>query len=130
MLFVLIFFIFSMMVNINIGTINIHGAQFATKIASLFHLLELKKLDVVLIQETQSDEDNEGAWRKEWSRQLFLSHKLSNSAGVGILFSTAFNPQSVETIDILAGHALMVKTVFEEKTKTVFPVCLCPHLGL
>lgn len=56
----------------------------------------LKKLDVTLIQETHS-EGNEAAWRKEWPGQLFLSHKLSTSAGVVILFSRTFNPQDVES---------------------------------
>lgn len=99
MYFVLGFFILSMMVNINIGTININGALFS----------------VVLVQETHCEGGKEGTWKKEWSGQLLLSHKRPSSAGVGILFSKAFTPQSVETQDIMAGHAILVKTLFEDK---------------
>lgn len=97
-----------MMVNINIGTININGARTDAKRASLFKLCELKKLDVLFVQETHSDSKNEGDWRREWPGQVFLSHKQSNSAGVGILFSKAFSPQSVELHHVMAGHVLMV----------------------
>ena len=41
-------------VNINIGTININGACTDAKRASLFKLCELKNLDVVFVQETHS----------------------------------------------------------------------------
>ncbi|KAI3355002.1 hypothetical protein L3Q82_004803 [Scortum barcoo] len=85
------------MVNINIGTININGACSDVKRASLFKLCELKKLNVLFVQETHSDSNNERDWRREWPGQVFLSHKQSSSAGVGILFSRAFSPQSLES---------------------------------
>ncbi|KAI3369590.1 hypothetical protein L3Q82_024474, partial [Scortum barcoo] len=74
----------------------------------------LKKLDVLFVQETHSDSSNERDWRREWPGQVFLSHKQSNSAGVGILFSRAFSPQSVELHHVLPGHALMVKALYEK----------------
>ncbi|KAI3376772.1 hypothetical protein L3Q82_000368 [Scortum barcoo] len=58
------------------------------------------------------DSSNERDWRREWPGQVFLSHKQSNNAGVGILFSRAFSPQSVELHHVLPGHALMVKALF------------------
>lgn len=39
-----------------------------------------------------------------------VSHSLTTSAAVGILFSRAFNPQSVESQD-MDGHAIMVKAL-------------------
>ncbi|KAI3364783.1 hypothetical protein L3Q82_000911 [Scortum barcoo] len=66
------------------------------------------------VQETHSDSSNEMDWRREWPGQVFLSHKQSNSAGVGILFSRAFSPQSVELHHVLPGHALMVKALYEK----------------
>ncbi|KAI3369169.1 hypothetical protein L3Q82_026128 [Scortum barcoo] len=65
-------------------------------------------------KETHSDSSNERDWRREWPGQVFLSHKQSNSAGVGILFSRAFSPQSVELHHVLPGHALMVKALYEK----------------
>ncbi|KAI3359013.1 hypothetical protein L3Q82_015397 [Scortum barcoo] len=58
------------MVNINIGSININGARSDAKRASLFKLCELKKLDVLFVQETHSDSSNERDWRREWPGQV------------------------------------------------------------
>ncbi len=124
---VFVVFLF-VMVNINMGTININGARTDVKRAALFKLCELKKLDVLFVQETHSDTKNEGDWRREWPGQVFLSHKKSNSAGVGILFSRAFSPQSVEIHHIMAGHALMVKALYEE-VKLVFVCVYAPVLS-
>ena len=41
------------MVHIDIGTININDACTDAKRVSLFKLCELKKLDVLIVQETQ-----------------------------------------------------------------------------
>ncbi|KAI3375227.1 hypothetical protein L3Q82_021729 [Scortum barcoo] len=69
---------------------------------------QLKKLDVLFVQETHSDSNNERDWRREWPGQVFLSHKQSNSAG-------AFSPQSVKLHHVMPGHALMVKGLYEKK---------------
>ena len=34
--------------------------------------------------------DNERDWKKEWSGDVFLSHRSFNSGGVGIMFSNNF----------------------------------------
>lgn len=44
--------------------------------------------------------------------RLFLSHKISNSAGVGFLFSAHFNLRSVELQNVMDGHILMVSRMF------------------
>ncbi|TWW53054.1 hypothetical protein D4764_0014920 [Takifugu flavidus] len=100
--------------NIKIGTLNINGARSDTKRASLFQLCRLTNLEVLLIQETHSNGNIEGDWRREWSGQVFHSHKLSNSAGVGILFSLHFKPRSVELHHSMDGHVLMEKAVYEK----------------
>lgn len=81
------------------------------KRVSLFKLCELNKL------ETHSD-SNEVAWRKKWPGQIFLSHKLSTRAGVGIHLSTTFNPQDFEVCHIMDGQTLMVKPLFGGKRLT------------
>lgn len=66
--------------------------------------------------------------RREWPRQVFLSHKQSNSAGVGILFSIAFSPQSVELHHVMAGHVFMVKAL-HENVKMVYLCVYAPVLS-
>lgn len=111
------------------GSININGARTDVKRASLFKLFDVKKLDVMFVQETHSDDRNEGDWRREWPGRVCLSHKLSNSAGVGVLFSRSFIPQSVELHHIIAGRLLMVKALYES-VKLVFLCAYAPVLGV
>lgn len=92
-------------------------------------MYELKKLDVILVHETHSERSSEGDWRKEWPGLFFLSHKLSTSAGVGILFSRTFSPQTVELHDSKAGHAIMVKALLETQ-KLVFLCVYAPISGV
>lgn len=106
------------MTNINMGSLNINGARSDVKRASLYKLIDFKKLDVVFIQETHSDDENERDWKKEWPGQVFLSHKSFNSAGVGVLFNKAFNPHSVEVQDVLSGHILKVRAQFENAQRS------------
>ena len=116
------------MADINIGSLNINGARSDVKRASVFKLFELKKLDVVFLQETHSDSVNEEDWKREWPGEVFLSHKRSNSAGVGILFSRAFSPRSVEVQDIMSGHILRVNALYEN-VKMVFICVYAPVLS-
>lgn len=52
-----------------------------------------------------------GTGRK--SGLVILNPKLSNSGGVGVLFSKGFNPSSVEVDEIMCGHILKVKVHYE-----------------
>ena len=69
------------------------------------------------------------SWRREWPGQVFLSHKQSNCAEVGILFSKAFSPHSVELHHVMAGYVLMVKA-FYKNVKMVFLCVYAPVLSM
>ena len=75
---------------------------------------EDKRLDILFVQETHSTIDNEGDWKKEWSGDVFLSHKSFNSGGVGILFSNNFKPFSYNEEVVVEGRLLKVKTQYED----------------
>lgn len=117
------------MANIRIGTLNLNGARDDVKRASLFKLIEFKHIDVMLIQETHSTEDNKIAWEKEWNAEIILSHNTSNSGGVGILFSRHFMPQSCEFEEIVKGRLLKVRVCYEN-VMMVFIVVYAPTVGL
>ena len=116
------------MCNFKIGTLNINGARNDVKRASVYSLINVKRLDVTFIQETHSTVDNEGDWRREWNGQVYFSHKSSNSGGVGVLFSRDFNPVSVDVEDIMAGHILKINAEFE-RVKMVFVCVYAPSAG-
>lgn len=99
--------------DLKIGSLNINGARSDVKRASFFKLVELKKLDIVFVQETHSDEENESDWKREWPGEVILSHKNSNSGGVAVLFSKGFSPYSIEVEEVMCGHILKVKVQYE-----------------
>ena len=47
---------------------------------------------MVFVQETHSEVKNESDWQREWPGEVILSHKLSNSGGVGVLSQKALVP--------------------------------------
>lgn len=52
------------MCEFKIGTLNLNGARDKVKRDAFFKLMDLKKLDIILVQETHSTVDNESDWRK------------------------------------------------------------------
>ena len=113
--FVLSLFL-SMMGDFKIGSLNLNGARSDVKRASLFKLIELKKLDVIFLQETHSNLENENDWKKEWAGEIILSHNVSNSGGVGMLFSKGFSPYSFDVEEIMCGYMLKVRVKYEDVT--------------
>ncbi|KAL3975157.1 hypothetical protein ACER0C_023783 [Sarotherodon galilaeus] len=89
-----------------IGTLNLNGARDEVKRAAFFELMDLKKLDIMLVQETHSTGDNESDWRRGCGGNVFFSHKSSCSGGVGIVFSKNFLPVSCEAEEIIKGCLL------------------------
>jgi len=116
------------MSELKIGSLNLNGARDERKRASFFGLCSLKKLDVIFVQETHSTFDNEVDWKREWQGDVFLSHKTSNSCGVGVLFSKSFNPQAVECEEIIKGRLLKVRVIYEN-VQLVFISVYAPAFG-
>lgn len=72
-------------------------------------LIRQKKYDVMLVQETHNDVQNESDWKMEWDGEVILSHNSSCSGGVA-----HFKPLSYEVEDIVKGQFLKVRANFEK----------------
>lgn len=96
--------ILSNMSNINIASLNVNGARDSKKRAEIYEFVKQKHFDVVLLQETHSDVQNEVNWAMEWDGLSVLSHNNSLSAGVAILFSKNVTPFSYEVDEIIKGR--------------------------
>lgn len=90
--------------------------------------MELKNLDVMFVQETNSDVVYESEWKKQWPGEVILSHEASNSGGVGVLFSKGFRLCSFEVEEIMSGHILKIKVQYEH-TKLIFVNVYAPILA-
>lgn len=108
-------FILSSMSNINIASLNVNGARDSKKRAEIYELVKQKHFDVVLLQETHSDVQNEVNWAMEWDGLSVLSHNNSLSAGVAVLFSKNFTPVSYEVDEIIKGRILKIRAVVENQ---------------
>ncbi|KAI4885068.1 hypothetical protein NFI96_004559 [Prochilodus magdalenae] len=69
----------------------------------LFELLKVQQLDVAMVQEMHSDGVNEVDWQMEWEGRVVLGHGTSSSAGVAVLFSRSFLPQSYDYEEVVEG---------------------------
>lgn len=63
-----------------------------------------KHLDVMFLQETHSDISNQTDWNRECMGMVFLDHSSSTSAGVRILFSETFSPDSERVKSVVQGR--------------------------
>lgn len=129
----LLFTIFAFNISFNmdvfkVGSLNVNGARVVQKRASIYESMMMKHIDVLFLQETHTDSSNEADWRREWEREVVLSHKSSTSGGVGILFSKSFTPVSIEVEHVLEGRLVVVKAVFE-KFNVVFLNVYAPTTG-
>lgn len=87
----------------------------AKKRADIFELIKQISIDVVLLQETHSDEKNVALWAMEWNGLSFLSNNNLLSMGVVVNFSKKITPVSYEVDEILKGRVLKIRAVFENE---------------
>ncbi len=73
------------------GSLNVNGIRDRNKWLLLKESIELKEMNVMFLQETHSDVNNEVDWGMWSDGQFVLSHGTNLSAGVAILFSKELN---------------------------------------
>lgn len=118
-----------LMANIRIASLNVNGARDDVKRMQVYEIMKQKQLDVLLLQETHSDDKNVTDWIKEWNGHIFLSHKTSRSGGVAILFAKNFTPCSFKIEEIVKGRLLKIQALFE-KYVLVFICVYAPTLPI
>lgn len=71
---------------LRVGSLNVNGMRGMKKRVFLSEIINLKELNVIFLQETHSNLDNEVDWGLWWKGEHFLSHGNNLSAGVAIFF--------------------------------------------
>ncbi|TWW77691.1 Transposon TX1 uncharacterized 149 kDa protein ORF 2 [Takifugu flavidus] len=94
---------------LRVASLNINGGRDPQKRALVADMVAQKKLDILLLQETHSDGDNEVDWGLWWRGLSRLSHGTNLSAGVATLFSPRLDVRVTSTTEIAAGRALAVR---------------------
>ncbi len=116
------------MSNLRLGSLNINGARDYRKRAMLFDLIKKINIDVMFVQETHTDVQNENAWKMEWAGEVIMSHKTNISGGVAILLRKNIIPVSFEVENVVEGQLLKLRAEFE-KCIVVFINMYAPVLG-
>ena len=91
---------------LRVGSLNINGARDVYKREMLKQHMQHKKLDVLFLQETHSDEDDEVQWKMWWEGSLFLSHGSNVSAGVAVLFSPGLSLCLTSSKEVCKGRKI------------------------
>lgn len=78
-----------------IGSLNLNGARDVKTRVFLYDTAKLKKLNVLFIQETHSDDNTQTNWVRGWEGKTYLKHGTTASVGVGFLFK-GFQPAVCE----------------------------------
>ncbi len=90
------------------GSLNINGGRDRGKLVVVSEFLNINRVNVVFLQETHSNDENEIEWNRWWEG----SHRTNNSAGVAILFKKGLNVDILYTEEIKKGRVLLVKTKY------------------
>lgn len=91
------------------ASFNLNGCRQSFKRAQLLEFLEQKQAGVVFLQETHSDHRNEAAWRAEWKGLCLMSHGISSSAGVAVLFKQNLRAVLLDLEEIEKRRILKVR---------------------
>ena len=104
------------------SSLNVNGARDVKKRAIVYELIRGKGSDIIFLQETHSNLENEVMWQQEWGGTVVCSHKNSKSGGVAILFSKGFLPLSYEVEEVVEGRLLKVRVRYENITMCLINV--------
>lgn len=107
------------MCDFKMGILNMNGARADFKRAALFKLVELKRLNIVFLQETHSTDDIASDWKRSFNGKVILSPRSSARVGIGILFPQNFLPASFK-VDKMIARFLLKVVAFCERVKLVF----------
>lgn len=104
------------------GSLNINGCRDIVKRTALFEHLLIKKLNIVFLQETHTDVDNQLQWRDEWKGQVFLSHGSNTTAGVAILVAVELQAVNPSLFEIITGRLMRLDIDIEGLSFSFFNV--------
>ncbi len=117
------------MENLKVGSLNINGGRDRGKLVVVSEFLNINRVNVVFLQETHSNDENEIEWNRWWEGNLVLSHGTNNSAGVAILFKKGLSVNILYTEEIVKGRVLLLKIEYGEHVFVLMNV-YAPNNGL
>jgi len=113
---------------LRMGSLNVNGLRARNKWAMLKECIKLKEFNVMFLQETHSDINNEVDWGLWFDGQCVLSHGTNFSAGVAILFSPELDVKILSIDELEKGRLLLIKAKIKDMC-FVFVNIYAPNIG-
>ena len=112
--------------SLNICTFNCAGLRDRNKLNSILRLIEKKKVDVALLQETHLIEKDRGYIEKNWKGTVHLNGSSTNSKGLITLFSKTLAPENIEII-YSDDRTIVSECKFDKEIKAVITNVYAPN---
>lgn len=81
---------------LNLCSMNVRGLRDSVKRKAVFLFCRSHNTDIIFLQETHSNIDDEKFWKSQWGDTIFFSHGSNSSAGVAVLLNK-FNGCALES---------------------------------
>ncbi len=128
LLFLSTFLSYLIMDVLRVGSLNVNGIRDKNKWLLLKESIELKEMNVMFLQETHSDINNEVDWGLWSEGQFVLSHGTNLSAGVAILFSKELNANILSINELEKGRLLLIKAKIKDVVFVLINI-YAPNVG-
>ena len=101
----------------SIATVNVRGLRNAKKRKEMFVFFKKSEYDVICIQESHSNDQDEEIWSNEWGNKIIYSHGTTEAKGVAILINPKCKAQITvnKTTSDNDGRLLIVNINIGEK---------------
>jgi len=76
-------------------------------------------VDILMLQETHSDPDDEIVWRNEWGGDIYMSHWKTNSGGVAILIAPHIQYDLISEFTDPDGRVVIIELSINERRFTL-----------
>lgn len=93
--------------SVKIYSQNVRGIRDFEKRRKVFTCFKKKNVDVLLLQETYSDFQDEKFWKAEWGGNIVFSHGGRHSKGVAIAFRKGLDYKVIQTCADQAGRYII-----------------------
>ena len=93
---------------INLHSFNCRGLQDYTKRRKIFHYMRSLQSDIIFLQETHCDVNDEKLWRSQWGEYAYFASFTSNSRGLAILIRNSVSMKIKSVIKDPNGRFLIL----------------------
>ena len=93
----------------SVGSLNVRGLNNIIKRQAIFKWIKNKNLDIFMLQECYSGEEDCSLWEDEWGGRCLFSHGSKHSRGTMILFKPGLDIEIMSTKLDMIGRYIIVK---------------------